>query len=161
MKKIKIELVIITFLWLNVIYSLLFYFKFPINFILGIAGLLFTSILYFKNNKYSTLSLLFILFFGLISLMSFNASFSINFMGFINIPTLIILPIFIYKRWNFFEDEYFSKSKESYQKEAESNLNFFLKKFEYLSQEELKDKISNKHLTIEARKAAEILLNNQ
>lgn len=93
--------------------------------------------------------------------MSFNASFDINFMGFINIPILIILPIFIYKRWNFFEDEYFSKSKESYQKEAESNLNFFLKKFENLSQEELKDKISNKHLIIEARKAAEILLNNQ
>jgi hypothetical protein len=158
MKKLEFEKIIILFFWLNIIISLILYFTLPINFIFGIIGLLFTTFLYFTKNKYSQLSLLFILFFGLISLMSFNAYFDINLMGFVNVPILIILPIFLYKRWDFFEDEFLSKSAEGYKKEAESNINFFLKKFENLSKEELEEKKSNKELTIEARKAAEMIL---
>lgn len=161
MKKYNIELIIIIFLWLNVIYSIINYFNFPILFLAGILSLIIITFLYFKNLKISKTALLIILFLGLISILNFNVAFDFNFIGFINIPILIFLSIFIYRRFNFFEEEYFSKSAESYEREKDSNLNFFLKKFENLSKEELEDKISNKDLTIEARKAAETLLNKK
>lgn len=158
MKKYEIELIIIVFLWLNIIYSIIFCFDFPILFIAGILSLMVVTLLYFKNLKISKTVLFIVLTLGLISVLNFNVAFDFNLMGLINIPILIFLSIFIYRRFNFFEEEYFSKSAESYNKQSESNLNFFIKKFENLSKEELEEKIENKDLTIEARKAAEIIL---
>ena len=155
MKKLNTEILIILVLWLSIILSLYFNFKFDIFFIIGIFGISIVSATYKKYNKNSLAILFLILVFSSFDLIKFSWAFGIN-LGIINIISFSLLLILVYKRRNEFfalKNKWFGETFDEQENGKITRIEFFKKEFNHLSETELNKKLNEEVLTKEAKTA--------
>ncbi|MBB4805680.1 hypothetical protein HNP38_000952 [Chryseobacterium defluvii] len=139
----KTEVLIILFLWLNIIFSFITvpYSNLFLN--IGIAGLAIVSVLYKFRPRLSTIILIFLLGIGVFNIASFNNAFQINF-AHINIINLLLLSILAYKKRDIIsglKEKWFGTTKEEISERRNSQIDFFRTRFKDLNDDELKRKL--------------------
>lgn len=163
MKILKTELIIIAILWLSIIASLYFNYKFDFFFILAIIGLSVSTVTYKKQYEISLSVLFFLLLFSVFNIAKFSLAFGLNF-GVISIPSFLIFIVICYKRRNELlnlKTKWFAENNEEIENHKDSRVEFFKKQFKKLSIENLESKLRNEKLTDEAQKAISELLKSK
>ncbi|WP_390453713.1 hypothetical protein [Chryseobacterium sp. Alg-005] len=156
----RTEILIITFLWLNILFSFINIPYSDIFLNLGIAGLILVSVLYIFRPQLSTILLIFLLAIGIINLVSFNNASHIRFMGF-NIVNFLLFVILVYKKGEMISDlreKWLETTKEEIADRRSSQIEIFKKRFENLDDESLKDKLQKGNITDEAKQAIRQIL---
>jgi hypothetical protein len=155
MKNINTEFIIILLLWLSILLSLYFNYKFDAYFIFGILGLSFATITYKKFNDLSFGILLFTVLFSTINIVKFSVAFGIN-IGFLNLPSLIVFIILFFKKRNkIFElnQKWFGTDQNELENRKQNKVEYFKREFKSLSETELDLKLRNLDLVSEAKLA--------
>ena len=166
LNKIKIELIIISLLWISVIFSFYQVNSYDITFIFGIIGLLIVSVTYKKFRDFSFSLLLLFLFFSIFNLINFNYSLKayIDFFGLqIHVIPFLFFIILLYKKIDkVFQLKYkwLDDDIEEIEKNKNRRIELFKNQFNNLSVEELKRKLDSDILVDEAKIAIQELLNN-
>ncbi|MCL9806643.1 hypothetical protein NAT51_13995 [Flavobacterium amniphilum] len=163
MPKFKTETIILIILWINVAFSLAVNPYVSPQFKIGMAGLTIATLCFWKLPKYGSHFLMLLLLFSLFEHITFS---TINFhTGIkssnidlqINILSLILLLILVYKRREMIRKWYYHTGKNE-KEESDAKLMFFKKGFQNLSERELEMKLENEILTDEAKTAVTELL---
>lgn len=161
MKKIKIEVFIISILWITTIISLILGDYINIFFTIGIVGLSLITLSIKKFYSYSSYALMLLLLFSVFKLVQFSSiTLNVGFFGLqLNALSLILLSILLYKK-RIIVSNWFRK--EDSEEEKKDNYNrkviFFKKEFQILSNLELVNKLENEVLVNEAIQAINIIL---
>lgn len=157
---LKTEILIIIFLWMNIIVSFINLPRAEIFMVAGIIGLTIVTVLFKPNNELSIFILTILLGLGIINLISFNDSIQVNFMGFINIVNFLLFIILVYKKWDTLSslnEKWFGTPKEVFMERRKNQIQFFKHRFRDLSDDKLKDKL-NEEIVDEAKKAIQEIL---
>ena len=161
MRKITLELIIVFFLWANVIASLITIRTFDARFTLGgILLAIVTILLVLEKKKSGLLLLIFILLIGTFNGISFNYALGITLGGLNLIPICLLFGLIRYRRLELLDlvDDWFSSNSEEMEEVALNKVGFFKREFGSLSSEELIGKLNNENLVAEARIAINQIL---
>jgi hypothetical protein len=160
MRKIKIEIIVVAILWINVIYSIVTNHYVANDFWLGIIGLIIATLCLQKFQKFASYFLMLLLLLSIAQLIAFSSTiYLIGMFGVgVNILSLILFSILVYKRKNMI-NEFLEKDSEEIQENTKINL--FKKEFQKLSDSELENKINNDQLVKDAKDAIIELLNER
>lgn len=156
----RTEILIIAFLWLNIIYSFINIPYSDVFLNLGIAGLTIVSGLYKFRPQLSIIALIFLLAIGIINLISFNNASHIRFMG-LNMVNLLLLAILVYKKEDMISDireKWFGTTRMDIIDRRNSQVGILKKRFDNLDEETLKNKLQQENITSEAKQAIREIL---
>ena len=163
MKILKTEYIIFLMLWMSILTSLYFNYKFDVFFIIGIIGLSISTLTYKKYYAISLSVLLLILLFSVFNFVKFSLAFGMNF-GLISIPSFLMFMLLFFTRLNEILDlkvKWFDEEMEDVEAQKYQKTEFFKMQFKELSKENLEKKLKNEPLTVEAQNAITELLNSK
>lgn len=152
MRKIKTEIYTIVILWAMMIHSIMTNPYIGPQFIIGIVGLLITTLSFNFFFRFSSYLLLILLVFSIFNLITFSSTTIITRIIDIpiNIPYLTLFLILFYKRKNHLNN-WISKGSE--EKEKNNKIDFFKVQFKNLSDEKLEKKLNDEKITNDAKTA--------